>query len=144
MLRLLRKLIFENVDGTRVLYADNDEYCPITYEIQLKLNNMKSSVGANAKLVIPARVKKQKLLTLQRKDRFKPASAGTKGIFILGDTRLSSYDTKFKYHLPYLKGRKFRIWQGYNGKFSHRGRNALDFDMPYGTTISAIRDGVVD
>ncbi|MDT0553759.1 M23 family metallopeptidase [Urechidicola vernalis] len=33
--------------------------------------------------------------------------------------------------------------QGYNGSFSHQNENSLDFSMPIGTEILAIRDGVV-
>ena len=33
--------------------------------------------------------------------------------------------------------------QGYNGNFSHQGKNSLDFTMPEGTKICAARGGIV-
>lgn len=49
----------------------------------------------------------------------------------------------FAYTLPWEPGYAYRIGQGFNGQFSHQGRNALDFSMPEGATICAARDGVV-
>lgn len=50
------------------------------------------------------------------------------------------------YRLPFPKGRKYRIMQGYNGSFSHTSafsRYALDFNLAIGDTICAAADGVV-
>ncbi len=47
------------------------------------------------------------------------------------------------YELPYLPGKKVTIVQGYNGWFSHKGENALDFWMRKGQTICASRGGTV-
>lgn len=49
----------------------------------------------------------------------------------------------FAYILPYTKGSSHRMIQGFNGEFSHRGKNALDFEMPDGTPICAARGGQV-
>jgi murein DD-endopeptidase MepM/ murein hydrolase activator NlpD len=50
-----------------------------------------------------------------------------------------------RYGLPFRKGATYRVSQGYNGRWSHRGpdRYAVDFAMPEGTTVCAARDGVV-
>lgn len=56
------------------------------------------------------------------------------------------YDTTYNYALPYLKGKKFKIIQGYNGSFSHNNtvsKYTLDFDTKIGDTIVASRDGIV-
>ncbi|MCU0848429.1 MAG: M23 family metallopeptidase [Spirochaetes bacterium] len=47
--------------------------------------------------------------------------------------------------LPFEKGKKFRVGQGFNGKITHFGDTAyaVDFLMPVGTPIHAARDGVV-
>lgn len=48
--------------------------------------------------------------------------------------------------LPYLRGKQFRISQGFNGKYSHTGRGsryAVDIAMPIGTTIAAVKSGIV-
>lgn len=52
-------------------------------------------------------------------------------------------DTSYVYRLPYEAQKKFFIAQGYFGAFSHKERAALDFKMPKGTKILAVRDGVV-
>ena len=52
-------------------------------------------------------------------------------------------DTSFIYHLPYEKGTKHLLVQGYFSKFSHKNRAALDFKMKRGTTVCAARDGIV-
>lgn len=50
-------------------------------------------------------------------------------------------DTDYVYRLPYSG--KFRLMQGYDGSFSHKGKNALDFQMPERSKILAAREGVV-
>lgn len=52
-------------------------------------------------------------------------------------------DTSFVYSLPYSKGKKFRVIQGYFSYFSHKERAALDFNMKKGDTICAARAGKV-
>lgn len=52
-------------------------------------------------------------------------------------------DTSYVYQLPFENGKRFFIAQGYFGAFSHKERAALDFKMPTGTKILAVRDGVV-
>lgn len=57
-----------------------------------------------------------------------------------------SYDTNHAYELPFQKGYKSSIIQGYDGDFSHNGSfsaKTLDFDMKVGDTIVASRDGIV-
>ena len=63
-----------------------------------------------------------------------------------GDLNFSSYDTLYNYDLPFLKGKRYRILQGQNTNFTHKGdfsRYAIDFKMNIGQTICAIREGVV-
>jgi murein DD-endopeptidase MepM/ murein hydrolase activator NlpD len=52
-------------------------------------------------------------------------------------------DSSYVYALPFEKGSGFRLMQGYFGRFSHRERVALDFNMRRGTRICAARDGIV-
>lgn len=52
-------------------------------------------------------------------------------------------DTSFIYALPYPKEASHLLIQGYNSRFSHRGRLGLDFKMKKGTLVSAARSGVV-
>lgn len=52
-------------------------------------------------------------------------------------------DTSFVYTLPYTKGSRQLMVQGYNSTHSHRYLIANDFKMKKGTTICAARSGVV-
>ncbi|MDQ1097464.1 MULTISPECIES: M23 family metallopeptidase [Chryseobacterium] len=64
---------------------------------------------------------------------------------IMPTFKISSYSPNvyYGYDLPYKKGEQYKVTQGYNGDYSHIGINALDFDMPEGTKVVAVRDGVV-
>ncbi|MEY2563589.1 MAG: hypothetical protein QOH88_1782 [Verrucomicrobiota bacterium] len=52
-------------------------------------------------------------------------------------------DAKFVYRLPFARGQSFPVIQGYNGALSHHDKYALDFGMPFGTPVYAMRDGEV-
>ena len=47
------------------------------------------------------------------------------------------------YSLPFEKGKKVFVVQGYESMFSHKGDYAIDFKVKQGTRIVAARDGVV-
>lgn len=47
------------------------------------------------------------------------------------------------YNLPYEKGTKQAVVQGYGGLFSHKNIAALDFEMPEGSAIFAAREGII-
>jgi len=67
------------------------------------------------------------------------------GIFIFFSlsTSVTENIDEYEYDLPFNKGAKFRVVQGYGGLFSHRHIAALDFDMPIGTPVYAARDGII-
>ena len=45
------------------------------------------------------------------------------------------HDDRFVYSLPWSKGLTFGVGQGYNGAQTHRGKYAIDWDMPVGTEV---------
>jgi murein DD-endopeptidase MepM/ murein hydrolase activator NlpD len=49
----------------------------------------------------------------------------------------------YEYELPFAKGTKHRVVQGYGGLFSHRYIAAIDFEMPVGTQVCAARAGII-
>ena len=49
----------------------------------------------------------------------------------------------YEYKLPFKKGAKYRVVQGYGGLFSHRYIAAIDFEMPIGTPVCAARGGII-
>jgi len=63
-----------------------------------------------------------------------------------GPSNLTSYDTLYNYNLPFLKGKRYKVLQGQNTNFTHKGnfsKYAIDFKMDIGQTVCAIRDGLV-
>jgi murein DD-endopeptidase MepM/ murein hydrolase activator NlpD len=59
-----------------------------------------------------------------------------------GDPRREP-DADAVYLLPYAHGSKHTLTQGYFGRASHAGIQALDFDLPEGTPVHAAREGTV-
>jgi murein DD-endopeptidase MepM/ murein hydrolase activator NlpD len=62
--------------------------------------------------------------------------------FSLGSKVTKNLDT-FIYELPFKEGAKYKVVQGYGGRFSHKNKAALDFAMPVGTPVHAARGGIV-
>jgi murein DD-endopeptidase MepM/ murein hydrolase activator NlpD len=62
-------------------------------------------------------------------------------------SKLTSPFTKnidnYIYSLPFEKGAKHKVVQGYGGLFSHKNTAALDFEMPEGTGVYAAREGTI-
>lgn len=52
-------------------------------------------------------------------------------------------DSSFIYSLPFEKGKKVFLVQGYESMFSHKGNKALDFKVKTGTKVCAARGGIV-
>ena len=63
-----------------------------------------------------------------------------------GASSIKKYDTLYNYGLPFLKGKRYKVLQGQNGSFTHKGpvsKYAIDFKMNVGQEIFAIREGLV-
>ena len=63
-----------------------------------------------------------------------------------GDPNIAEHNDNYLYNLPYAKGKRARIIQTFNGKFSHNlpsSKYAIDFALAIGDTIYAARGGVV-
>ena len=132
----------EFVDGKTIVYADNNEFCPVSVVIRTELVNMKSSLK-KAFVLVPAQTKKFIVTEFTVVDKTKKVSFKYQNSFFLGDIDLRKYDINFPYELPYNEGEEYVIGQGYNGKVSHHNEFALDFVMPIGTEILASRGGIV-
>ena len=63
--------------------------------------------------------------------------------YLLSGERAYISDSSFVYSLPYPKGSSHLLIQGYNSRFSHKSRLALDFKMKRGSFITAAREGIV-
>ena len=107
-----------------------------TYQFTFSENTIKA-------FVIPARIDKFKIGELDVVNQTEIRKFDFQYKSNMGDITLTHFDSTFPYELPYKKGKSFLLFQGYNGKFSHQNKNALDFTMPKGTEILAARGGVV-
>lgn len=63
--------------------------------------------------------------------------------FVYYNSSVTNNIDTYVYDLPFEKGAKHKIIQGYGGLFSHYHIAALDFEMPEGTAIYAAREGRV-
>lgn len=57
-----------------------------------------------------------------------------------------NHDDRVVYELPFKKGQRYLVRQGFHGEFTHTGNDAyaVDFEMPEGTPVLAARGGTVD
>lgn len=128
--------------GYRIV-ANNQEYCPVSAEVSFNLKNLKPSTGNQQVFVIPAKTERHVVTELIIVKPSKAIEFGYQFKSTLGDVTLNTYDDDFYYSLPFATGSSYLISQGYNGNFSHQHKNALDFDLPMGSAVHAIRDGIV-
>jgi len=64
-------------------------------------------------------------------------------VFFFYSTSVTENIDQYEYALPFSKGDKHFVVQGYGGLFSHRHIAALDFEMPVGTAVCAARGGMI-
>jgi murein DD-endopeptidase MepM/ murein hydrolase activator NlpD len=138
------KVYYEpDADNNLVVYADNNEYCPVSVEVEFTLKNYKSTKDEKFVFVVPPKSSRNVMTTLSVVNKKKATGFSFNTVFDFGDFTLKEYDKDFKYYLPFSKGEAYIVGQGYNGSFSHRKENSLDFDMPIGTEVRAVRGGLV-
>lgn len=136
-------IYYENTQDKVLIYANNSEYSPISVELDFEVDNLKVKGGDLQVFVVEALKNKQLLTTLEVIKPQQSYKFSYQAISNYGNHLKSDYDKNYVYQLPYKKGEAYRIGQGYFGKFSHHNEYSLDFDMPLGTEISAIREGIV-
>jgi murein DD-endopeptidase MepM/ murein hydrolase activator NlpD len=139
----LVKVTTEHQGGATQFFVENDEYCEVTMTFQMGLVNLKGNERFPYTAIFPPR---------KRTEAFEvsPEVPGVKweycytNYYKLG-SNCALHDDSYTYQLPYASGDKFKVTQGYNGKFSHTGSNqySIDWDMPEGTLVLAARGGVV-
>ncbi len=130
-------------NGAIAIYANNEAFHPVTAIVSAEFNHLETEIKFPATFLIPAQIDKH-LLTVLRpiKNRSWTFRMGSR--LFMGDINLAKeYKSEFIYSLPVATGKGCFISQGYNGKLSHQGENALDFDLPIGSPIYAARGGIV-
>ncbi len=137
------KIYYEKSQNGYVVMVDNNEFCPVSVKIKFELSNLRSSKGNNKVFVIPANSKNYvitNLVIINSKASHKFKYNTTTNI---GNDLLNKVPKDFNYNLPFKKNEEYTIHQGYKGNLTHKGINALDFSMPIGTQILAVRSGIV-
>lgn len=137
------KIYHEQTNNEINIYADNNAFCPMSITIDFAVLNLDIDGGDNNVYVIEALVKKKLLTTLKPSDKRKAYKFRYKYLVNIGNHNDDNYDEDYAYNLPFNTSQKFKLFQGYNGAYSHQNVNALDFPMPIGTEITAIREGTV-
>lgn len=130
----------KRADGGFDVWADNTSPGPATIDFELTtLNNAAPSVYKQ-QLVVPAggRVLVARVYASDRRQRW---NYRHRFWYQLGDRTARPDGTV--YRLPYDGPIARRIMQGYNGTYSHQGKQAIDVEMPVGTPVLAARGGVV-
>jgi murein DD-endopeptidase MepM/ murein hydrolase activator NlpD len=108
-----------------------------------KLENLKASLKLPVQMVIPNDGEEHLIVTLSQKSSNKNTSYLFDFTYAIGNTLTTVHEEDYVYTLPFEKGKKCMVGQGYHGKFSHQNLFAIDFNMKQGTEILAARDGVV-
>jgi len=134
----------KNVGSDIEFYAHNRNAFAVTMTLKLKqLENLKSTMQLPLYVELPPH-SKEKVLRLERIDATKSARYRSRYGWVMGRAS-AQHDAGYRYLVPFKKGKKVRVSQGFNGKTSHNGysRYAIDFAVPVGTPIYAARGGVV-
>ena len=137
------KIYYEKTDNGYNIYADNDEFCPSSIKINFSVTNLNIIGGNNNIYIVNPQRKKQLLTSLKVSKKGRAYKFSYKYWTNYGNHNNNEYDESYEYNLPFKTSSKFKLYQGYNGTFSHRNQNALDFTMPIGTEITAVREGIV-
>ncbi len=116
---------------------------PLTLTVRVDLKNM-SSDKALPFTVVLREGGVFELLHIKRMDAQATWNFQFDSHWQFGDMHARHLDG-IAYRLPFSRGLRFEVTQGYNGTFSHRGAGgfAVDFAMPEGTQVRAARKGWV-
>ncbi len=125
------------------IYGTNKEFYPVSVSLEFNLTNMKFSEDANKILVVPAKTDKYKFGDISVINKSSQYKFSYRFKTAMGDLNLANTQQTFAYELPFPKGKNVKVYQGYNGTFSHQDQNALDFSMPDGTDVLAARGGTI-
>ncbi len=129
-------------NGDVVFMAKNKGYCPMTLVLDFKiLENFKADLKIPAQIVLKPDGELHPVLHLKRVSQRKGANYNYQYYFFKGTAKVKP--DNYAYYLPYQHDTKQLLGQGYNGKFSHKGTYALDFNLKEGTKVCAAREGIV-
>jgi len=126
------------------LYLNNHTYNDITIKLQAtKMQNIRSEFSLPYINSYPARTR-SKILHFSIINKGKSSLFNLSYSSVVGNLNLD-YDKDYVYALPYQRGKSYLLSQGFKGGVTHKGASAyaLDFVMPVGSAVHAMRDGIV-
>lgn len=137
---------FEKLEeGGYTFYADNRHFIPQFINLRFPtLKNMELVEGTDSGVVLQPGEESILIATILPKKKNASYSFRSRLSYTNGDP-LNVTPDDFSYLFPYAHGAKYKIDQGFGGKFTHQDENfyALDFSMDIGTPVHAAREGVV-
>lgn len=140
--RLIEIIDERSTSNTFSLVAVSKVDYPVTANIELStLENLKATTPGPYSIVVQP--KKRTLITKIQRINARAATRYGTTFSCYAGWRDEKPQDKYVYTLPWEPGYAYPVGQGFNGQFSHQGKEAVDFIMPEGATICAARDGVV-
>lgn len=131
--------------GGFVLVVTSSYYGPVQLAYQLSdVVNIAPETPRSGRVVVPGRSQTE-LLRVVRQDDALPMSFEYRYQHIPGDPAAQHLPTE-PYRLPYSAASSYRVSQAYPDYATHQdpsSQYAIDFEMPIGTPIHAVRGGIV-
>lgn len=124
------------------VFASNENFFPVTIGCDIEYNYLSSRQNISKTISLKPHTKGKILKIYIKKGGQFSYTADCDWIH---GSKNAVHDDTYLYRLPYKRGTKHRVSQGFDGKFSHFGasRYAVDFDMKKGTKVYATRGGAV-
>ena len=140
--KLVQVVTRRDGDTTR-FFVENQERGEVTMTFDFGLTNLKPSKEFPLTTTVPANGMTE-VFSLVPVNPDEPWEFSFTNRYNLGSAE-AVHDDAYCYSLPYAAGRSYRVSQGYDGKYSHKGSNryAVDWEMPEGTPVHAARNGLV-
>lgn len=137
--------VYNQVVGDSVrLFAKNRRNFDLTVEVELTLLNMRSEHHSTMVFVVGAN-SDQSLTTLKPIEIGRPSNFSYRYTSIQGNINAIHNDTTV-YQLPFAEGSTFYVGQSCDTQGTHQAdhvKYAIDFSLPIGTPVHAIRGGKV-
>ncbi len=135
-LKILEKKINKNEVA---IYATNTDDFPYTVELFIKATNVSMDRNIQNKILVYPGTPYQEIVIIKGKKGYYTYKYDYK--YFEGNQLSVKHDTDYTYAIP--AGKNYKIMQGYNGKFSHAGKKAIDFELSVGSKVYAAREGIV-
>lgn len=133
--------VYEGRSGVRI-EVQNLEPFPITARLTIGERENLALSNPLPKTVVLAPKGRADFVTLNPRDATRSWRYGkVRCTYQIGSIKVRPQP--HDYELPFPQGKAYRVDQAFNGAFSHKGKNALDFALAEGDLVTAARAGVV-